>query len=112
MGVVIALLDASRHISLDKYTKTGDKTMKKTLLIVVVLFMVLIPVCYGRDAAEITDMLQDGRFNEVGGPAYTRVNNTANPGIDSPAGKGYFEFNLTGSGIPPGASIVATRFWM
>jgi len=85
--------------------------MKKRFLLAVILFMVLIPVCYGRDATEITDILQDGRVNEIGAgpPAFTRDNNTATFGLDPPARVGYIEFNLTDQGIPANAIIDRVR---
>ena len=79
--------------------------MRKTVLLAVIFVMLFIPVCYGREATEITDINQDGKITEAGGPLYVRDNTTALITLDQPAALGFIEFNLTDQGIPLAAII-------
>jgi len=79
--------------------------MKKRFLLAFIFFMVLVPVCYGREPTEITDILQDGKITRAGGPVFVRDNTTNLLTLDEPATLGYIEFNLTNQGIPANAII-------
>ena len=81
--------------------------MKKIFLLSLILVMILVPVCYGRDPTEITDINQDGKITQSGvfPHNYVRDNTTGAITLDAPAALGYIEFNLTGQGIPAAAII-------